>query len=407
MKVGFLSDCLSSRAGGIFEIERCLALALRKLGAEVVAWGLHDDRWQEDAPLWKGIECRLRRRLGPRMLGYAPGLVDDLVASERDLLHLQHLWMYPSLAALRWHRRTGRPYLATPNGMLEPWTLGRSRLNKRLAALAYEDAMLRNAACIQANTTKELADIRAYGLRNPVCLVPNGVDLPELSPAPISRAAPDRNRPRTLIYLGRLHPKKGLAGALRAWAGLPDREGWRFVVAGWDQIDHGDELRRLCRELELPFGQIPAGESSAANGEPGHDPEADLVFLGPVFGAAKDALLRSADAFVLPSHSEGLPMAVLEAWAYGLPVLMTPACNLPEGFAAGAALEIGTDPGSIAEGLRALLAMPEPERLALGRAGRRLVEERFTWPRVASQMHEVYQWMLGGGPVPPCLDRTL
>ena len=178
MKIGFVSDSLSSTAGGIFEIERSLALHLRDLGVGVTAWGVNDHRWADDRAQWQDIECRMRNRLGPRIFGYVPGLVRDLVSSDCDLLHLQHLWMYPSVAVHQWHLRTGKPFLVTANGMLEPWTLSRSRLNKRIAALLYENRMLHRASCVQANTEKEVADFRAYGLKNPVCLIPNGVDLP-------------------------------------------------------------------------------------------------------------------------------------------------------------------------------------------------------------------------------------
>jgi poly(glycerol-phosphate) alpha-glucosyltransferase len=82
---------------------------------------------------------------------------------------------------------------------------------------------------------------------------------------------------------------------------------------------------------------------------------------------------------------------------------MTPACDRPEGFTAGAALEIGTEPAAIAVGIRALIALPEAERGAMGARGRCLVEERFTWPRVASAMGEVYRWVVGGGLPPACI----
>ena len=117
----------------------------------------------------------------------------------------------------------------------------------------------------------------------------------------------------------------------------------------------------------------------------------------------KAASLACADAFVLPSLSEGLPVAVLEAWSYGLPVLMTEACNLPEGFAAGAALPIGTDRAGIAAGLRRLFALSDAERRDMGARGRALVRERFTWASVGAQMAAVYQWVLGGGPPPSCV----
>lgn len=401
MNIGFVSDSLSTTAGGIFEIERSLALHLRGLGISVTAWGVRDEPWERVADEWDGIECRLRERSGPRIFGYVPGLVSDLEDSDCELLHLQHLWMYPSVAVHRWHRRTGRPYLVTANGMLEPWTLSRSKWIKRAAALCYENRMLRSAASLQANTEKEAADFRAYGLRNPICLIPNGVALPE-----VSSSEPLRQRsggPRVLLFLGRLHPKKGLVNALRAWAEVmgeevrgTGREAWQFVIAGWDQGGHGDELKALCRELGLDYSDNPSGNSDSASPAP-------VIFNGPAFGKEKDALMRKAEAFILPSFSEGLPMAVLEAWAYGIPVLMTDHCNLPEGFAAGAAIRIGTEVPGIAGGLRELFQGSPGDLEAMGGAGRTLVEEQFTWPKVAAQMKEVYEWMLGGGTRPGCL----
>jgi poly(glycerol-phosphate) alpha-glucosyltransferase len=138
---------------------------------------------------------------------------------------------------------------------------------------------------------------------------------------------------------------------------------------------------------------------------------ADVLFYGPAFGEEKEALLRSAEAFVLPSFSEGLPMSVLEAWSYVLPVVMTPECNLPEGFACGAALEIRnssafqpatshslpatpTKLDSDWHGLRTLLEMSDSERAAMGMRGRRLVEEKFTWPKVAKSLKEIYESLL-------------
>jgi poly(glycerol-phosphate) alpha-glucosyltransferase len=238
-----------------------------------------------------------------------------------------------------------------------------------------------------------------------------------------------------LLFLGRIHPKKGLVGALRAWADVKGKMGnakwgdWQFVIAGWDQGGHEAELKALCAELGLRIavgtmkdtnshemeeaGLRLAGQAGAADSEnlklnsyklktPSPDAgDADVLFFGPAFGEEKDALLRSADAFVLPSFSEGLPMSVLEAWAYVLPVVMTPECNLPEGFASRAALEIRSGEGSFQgsdfsfrKGLQTLLEMSDHERAAMGMRGRRLVEEKFTWPKVAAKMLGLYEDLL-------------
>ena len=125
--------------------------------------------------------------------------------------------------------------------------------------------------------------------------------------------------------------------------------------------------------------------------------------MGPQFGEAKDCAFRHATAFVLPSVSEGLPAAVLEAWSWRVPVLMTAACNIPEGFAAGAAVPITPEPAGIEEGLAQLFAMSEAERCAMGQRGRALVESRFESGRIAAQFRSVYEWILHGGAAPPCI----
>ena len=234
-----------------------------------------------------------------------------------------------------------------------------------------------------------------------------------------------------MLFLGRIHPKKGLVNALRAWnkiraqeSGVRGQEEWQFVVAGWDQGGHRAELEQLCREIGVSEASVsveeflasqeprtPLGKSATVIDTPLQSSirssdllssvsKSSVLFLGPAFGQEKDLLLRSAHAFILPSFSEGLPMSVLEAWSYGLPVLMTDHCNLPEGFAANAAIRIGTDVESIAEGMRQILQSTIPDLQSIGRNGRSLVESQFTWPQVAAQMKEVYEWVLGGGPPP-------
>lgn len=141
-----------------------------------------------------------------------------------------------------------------------------------------------------------------------------------------------------------------------------------------------------------------------------------MFFLGPQFGAEKDACYRNCDAFILPSYSEGLPMAVLEAWAYAKPVLMTPECNLPEGFTANAAIrieQVGRDTPcaqglafTIEAGLSELIRLPPSALRTMGDNGRSLVASRFTWPKIAQDMKSVYDWTLGGGTKPTCVREV-
>jgi glycosyltransferase involved in cell wall biosynthesis len=388
MRVGFLVSSVSREAGGLFQSVRGLARAVMSEDVNASAFGISDPNSALDVLNWQPASVRTFETQF-RAWGYSNQLVPALVAADLDILSTHGLWKYCSVASRRWHGRTARPYIVHPHGMLEPWALQNAGLKKRIAALLYENQHLRGAACFRALCEPEAQSIRSYGMRNPICVIPNGVDLPTrfqdsgfgVQDSELMRFAGGR---KVLLYLGRLHPKKNLANLIRAWkqalnSGRSSREGWVVAIAGWDQAGYERELKKLTSDYGL---------------------SASIRFLGPLFGQNKDAAFHACDAFVLPSLSEGLPMTVLEAWAHAKPVLITPECNLPEGFAAGAALQIGTALEEIATGLRQLTEMSDEDRRVMGNRGRTLVATKFSWPQIGEQMRCVYEWVLGGGEKP-------
>lgn len=386
MRVGLLTSTLSYReGGGVFEAVRALAPAIhRPPDIEVSIFGLEDEN-QPTSLAMGGIPVSAFPVSGPKIFGYSGGLGPALRASRADMLHVHGLWTYPSVAALNWHARTQAPYVVSPHGMLDPWALENSRWKKQIATVLYEMAHLRRAACIHALCESEYNSIRDLGIRNPVCVVPNGTetDRPPASRLPAWRAAIPADA-KILLFLGRIHPKKGLHNLFRAMAATlgsnPVEAGnWHVVVAGWDQSGHGTELRQLGSALNI---------------------DRQIHFVGPQFGEQKNETLCAADAFVLPSLSEGLPFAVLEAMARNLPVLMTRQCNIPEAAAADAAIETLPDVVSLASGLKLLFSSSDERRRTMGANSRRLVEREFTWDVAASRLEAVYHWVLGEGPVP-------
>ena len=318
-------------------------------------------------------------------IGYSERLIDSLKEADFDVLLSHGLWKYTSYCSLNWGRRTDRPVIIHPHGMLDEWAVRNSGWKKRVAGLLYENAHLRRASCIRALCEPEANSIRAYGLTNPICVLPNGIDLPRPGHASEPTRAAE-NQSRTLLYLGRLHPKKNLASLIKAWAEARDGNGrkrdsrqWRLVIAGWDQAGYESQLKRLAAALGVTDS---------------------VDFLGPVFAEAKEQAYGNADAFILPSLSEGLPMVVLEAWALCKPVLMTSACNLEEGFNANAALCIPTSVSGIATGLRELFATSDAERRAMGSRGADLVARKFSWREIGAEMRRVCEWVTNGGPTP-------
>jgi glycosyltransferase involved in cell wall biosynthesis len=383
MKIGCVLDSLSRNAGGLFQSVRRLAQSLANANTSVEVFGIEDENTGRDLADWHPIPVHQFPPATFQSWGYSSALVPALLEANLDVLLAHGLWKYSSLASHRWHRRTGRPYIIHPHGMLDPWAVQNAKWKKRAAYFVYERKHLRDAACLRALCDSEAESIRAFGLPNPICVIPNGVDLPDRSvshPAPWSS---DLGNRKVLLYLGRLHPKKNLPALLAGWkavqASSSQAKNWVLVIAGWDQNKHEARLRKQAGELGL---------------------EDSVHFAGPLFGNQKAGAYQNAEAFVLPSVSEGLPMVVLEAWAFGKPVVMTPDCNLPEGFAAGAAISTGKSADAIEDALHKLFEMDAAERTAMGERGRALVSEKFLWPRIADEMKDVCEWVVGGGPVP-------
>jgi glycosyltransferase involved in cell wall biosynthesis len=395
MKIAFLCSSISRAGGGIFEAEKCLAQDLaRDPRFDVEIFGHTDPFTGTDYPSWSPLQPRHFPHIGPDLFRYSPGLRDAFLATPADLVHSHALWMYNSVLLTRWARHARRPYLISLHGLLDPWALRNSGWKKRLALLLYERRCLESAACLHATTAMEIGSVRELGLRQPICVIPNGVDLPDLGLPAL--ATPKPHPRRTLLFLGRLHPKKGLPNLLEAWAAQKARGGetaeWTLEIAGWDQGGHEEKLQRLASQLGLTW----SGPQKS-----GTEKTVDILFAGPQFGADRDAAYRRCDGFVLPSFSEGLPVAVLEAWSYAKPVLMTPGCNLPEGLTARAAWMMKPNVPDIARALADFFRTSEAERNAAGQRGRQLVEERFTWTKIGARMGGVYIWLLGKGPKPP------
>jgi glycosyltransferase involved in cell wall biosynthesis len=368
MKVLLAATSLAPAYGGpavsVFQLARALAGA----GVEVGLWAA--DGSAEGLPLPGGCA-----------LGGSP---EQALAAfgAPDVLHDSGIWLPHNhrLAALA--TRRGLPRIVSPRGMLEPWARRHKGWKKALAWRLYQRADLRGAALLHATSEPEARNLEALGLGVPVGVVPNGVEVPEGgSRPPEGRGAAG---PRTVLFLGRIYPVKGLPMLVEAWARARPK-GWRLVIAGPDEAGHRAEVE----------------SDVAAAGLQG-----EVSFLGPVAGEAKTAALFGADLFVLPSHSESFGMAIGEALAHGLPVLTTTAAPWPLLEARACGWRVAPDPGALAEGLRRATALGPAQLRAMGQAGREAVAEAFGWAGVANRFVTIYQQTTAGGLSPPAMGRA-
>lgn len=368
-RIGLLSAWASRLGGGVFEAVAAQARLIAGLGGQPMIFALNDTYSAEDAARFGAIPVQTFAVKGPGQIGYAPKLVTALHAAQLDCLHLHGIWMYPSLAASRWAAQSGKGYVVSPHGMLDPWITARGRWKKALARAGYERASWRRASFLHALTAAEAADITRETGRVDSVIIANA--------GPAAAALPTAARPPHCVFIGRIHPKKNLLALVAGWGQAKRSSAARLTLAGW-----GDP------------GDVAALEAAAAAAGP------SVRFVGPVYGPAKQALLDSARFTVLASHSEGLPMSVLESWAAGVPTIMTGQCNLPEGFAAGAALECGYEPAAIASVLERGLEMTSGDWLALANAAHGLAAGPFSAATIAAGWAEAYRAAMTHGAKP-------
>lgn len=378
MKITHLMMSASRSAGGMFYAAQPLTRSLSDLGCDCKVVAPRDRYTFEDAEQWGAVEVCPYSIIGPQSLGFSKGI--ERLIGVPDIQHAHGIWMYFSQINRKTAQKNSVPYVISPHGMLDSWAIGNSVWKKRMVSCLYERRHLTSANCIHALCESEANAIRNYGLKNPICIIPNGIDLPSLTSEIQKGNRASVGLKKRLLFLGRIHPKKGLVDLIKAFAGVGKEilADWELVIAGWDQ-NHQSEIVALASDLGI---------------------DGKVSFPGPQFGAEKENLLRNCDAFVLTSKSEGLPMSVLEAWSYGLPALITTTSNLPQGKKYGAAIECEPNSVSVYEGLQRLFELSDFERSDMGRKGRSLVEQHFSWSIVSNQMLEVYGWLSGKGSVP-------
>lgn len=303
-----------------------------------------------------------------------------VVGTGGAVVHNHGLWVPTNRAAALAARAAGRPLVMSPKGMLSGWALNTNRLKKRAAWHLYQRRALQSAQAFQVTAEAEAEDVRRLGLRQPVAVIPHGVGGPPAAPAGTPIGGRDGDQ-RTALFLSRIHPVKGLPDLIEAWSAVrpPD---WRLVVAGPDEGGHRADIERRARDSGL------AGVVS---------------FPGPVGDDEKWTLYRSADLFVLPSHSENFGIVVAEALATGLPVLTTRAApwRALETHRCGWWTKTGAD--AIAVALREATGAPPDVLRAMGDRGRAYAKSELSWGWVAREHLALYQWLIGQGDRPPCV----
>jgi glycosyltransferase involved in cell wall biosynthesis len=380
--------------GGVPYSTFSLCKALTKAGADVRVLttdrngadrlDVATDCWThyEGVPVWYA-----KAAPGPFLLARSSTTVlAEIMPTVHCVISSGTLWVHSGVLAWRAARRHGKPAITYPRGLLDPWAMQLKRLQKQLHWRLWGKRILRDSAVIVALTDNERQSLRDLGVTTRIEVIPNGAAIAGQSDW-VERDVVDATFPtvsgrRYILFLGRVHEKKGIDVLLPAIAELlAAKPETAFVLAGPIDAGYAARFHELLRANSL---------------------EGRVVLAGTVGGALKTALLQHAHLFVLPSYSEGLPVAVLEALFSGCPVVITKQCNVPEVERAKAGFVIDPDRRQLVSAVTQILD-DDALREQMAARARWLATESFDWnvigERTVSLCREVTRHPAGQPPV--------
>lgn len=326
---------------------------------------------------------------GFRHAGYPPALWGRFAGASRelreaieanvgsaDIVHSNGLWLMPNIYPAHAARRAGVPLVTSPHGTLAAVAWSRSRLKKAPFWLLLQRSAVASTAMFHATSDGEYRDIRGRGYGQPVCIIPNGVEIPTVAARP-----PCGDGCRTMLYLGRIHPIKGIDGLIRAWGRqAASHPYWRLDIVGPEgEPGYLAKLKALVEAERVPR----------------------VRFSEPRYGPEKHDIYRQASLYVLPSHTENFGMTVAEALAAGTPVITTTGAPWSGLVEKRAGWWIPPDVDALAACLGEALVLPDETLAEMGRRGRTWMEDCFAWPKLAGEMRAAYRWLVEGGTPPP------
>lgn len=303
--------------------------------------------------------------------------IESFIRQEKfDIIHGQCIWepLFHHVRVIA--DKIHIPFLLSPRGTLEPWSLQQKKWKKKVARWLYQDKDLRRCACIYTTADMEATHVRDLGFTNPISVIPNGIETKNYP----CRQNPSAVKKQTL-FLSRIHPKKGIEVLLSAWKRIIDAHpDWSLLIVGNGDESYIQSLNEKVKEMSI----------------------SDTVRISPpVFGEDKIALYQSSSLFVLPSYSENFGMVIAEALSCGVPVITTD--NTPwellNETKTGWCISLNED--NLVKSLDESLSLDAETLYQMGQKGSKVVFERFDYHSVAKKNIELYTWILEGGTPPP------
>lgn len=366
MKIIQVATNVEKKSDGVAYVVLQLYKALRNLNTQVElhTLGVSSSSMFSD-------EFLVYPSIGFWRFGVSPKMLCSLqaICKKAQIIHNHGLWRAPNIYASKAKRGTNCKLITSPHGMLSDWALVRFSWKKKIAGWLGQTKALKNTDMFHATAEKELHEIRALGLIQPVAIIPSGVDMVDLLKL---RSCTENCSHKTLLFLGRLHPVKGIDLLLRVWPKIAQVfQNWQLKVVG--PID-----RPYAKEILKQGKMLPR-----------------VVFLGELSGNEKFKAYADADIFVLPTFSENFGMTIAEALVCGTPVITTKNAPWSGLIDHNCGWWINLSEEDLISILRQAMSKDPLELKAMGARGRDWMARDFSWQSVGEKMLNSYQWLLG------------
>ena len=371
MKIAHIIQCLGVKSGGPSRSVYNIVKGLREnnVDAFILTTNVASNP-NIDSDEW--IKCIDKKE--PGMFEYTKGFARLIRHSVADVYHIQAIFSHAPIIAPSIIRKMGKPYIISPRGSLYANSLNQSRLKKQIFMKLMLERDLSKAAALQATCIEELYEIRNLGIKTPIAVIPNSLNIPQNIPEIQLKDGKFR-----LGYVGRINHIKNIDGLMRAWhlAGFAEEKNSELVIIGGANLDYEKTYLEALHNLEADLGIT------------------NIVWAGMMQGVEKDALLRTCTVAVLPSHSENFGMVVPEALIQGVPVIAsdkTPWKILDDTHCGWST---PNTPESMAEIIRLAHSKTASELQQMGLNGQRMVIDNFSTEKVTEKFILLYKWVLG------------
>ena len=376
MRICIFTNSIDKNDGGPSRSVPILAKGLSLVGVEATLFTFRSQ--QMNTHLLDGTHMTLKI-VPANITSYE--LEKELLAGDYDLIHGQNLWdpLYNKMARIA--RKHNIPYIVTPRGCLEPWAYqGQGfikNLKKKIAMLLYQKKDLQKASCILATAQMEADNVRALGIKAPIAIIPNGIDVSEYKCRSIEFRSSVKKQ---IVFLSRIHQKKGIEFLINAWEQLKTKyPEWNVVIAGNGDDSYTNELKEMI---------IHKGLQNC------------VEIIPPVFGEAKHKLYCESSLFVLPTYSENFGMVIAEAMSCGVPCITTNGTPWQELNEKQLGWCIDLTLNNLVVTISEAIDLGEDALFEIGQRCSKHIQDTYQYTQVAAKNMAVYEWIMKRGEQP-------